>query len=50
MGSFQAENFKQSTRMTESMEFKISEDKTGNSQLYKLSSVQFNCSVVSDSL
>ena len=48
MGSFQAENSKQSTRMTESMEFKVSEDKTGNSQLYKLSSVQFNHSVVSD--
>ena len=42
--------FQTSTRMTESMEFKASEDKTGNSQLYKLSSVQLNLSVVSDSL
>ena len=40
MGSFQAENSKQATRMTESMEFRASEDKTRNSQLYKFSSVQ----------
>lgn len=35
-GSSQTENHKEATRMTESMGFKASEDKTGNNQLYKL--------------